>query len=129
MNRITSKLPYGNTPKIPENKMTMGYIWKRLNEIEDILGDHYDLTRLQQVMFAEQQGRFLILPCKIGDKIYRIETEKVALYLLGEHQIPYEVIEGSKEIIEDSFSLSDIDEFGKTVFLSREDAVRESMGG
>ena len=52
MNRITSKLPYGNTPKIPENKMTMGYIWKRLNEIEDILGDHYDLTRLQQVMFA-----------------------------------------------------------------------------
>lgn len=42
----------------------------RLAQIEDILGDDYDLDRLRELVQADRDGRCVVLPCKIGDKIY-----------------------------------------------------------
>ena len=42
----------------------------RLEMIEDILGDEYDLTRLRERTQADREGRCVILPCKVGDAIY-----------------------------------------------------------
>lgn len=42
----------------------------RASEIKAILGDDYDLDRLRELVKADQEGRCVVLPCKVGDKIY-----------------------------------------------------------
>lgn len=44
----------------------------RLAAIEDILGDEYDLDELRDLLQAKREGRCVVLPCKIGDTLYRI---------------------------------------------------------
>lgn len=43
---------------------------ERLKEIEDILGDDYDIDRLQELMNAEKDGRCTILKVKPGETLY-----------------------------------------------------------
>jgi len=38
--------------------------WLRLLDIEDILGDDYDLDRLRELVRAEREGKCEALPCK-----------------------------------------------------------------
>lgn len=40
--------------------------------IEDILGDDYDLDRLRDLVEADRDGRCVVLPCKIGENVWRI---------------------------------------------------------
>lgn len=47
-------------------------ITHRLAEIEDILGDDYDLDRLRELVEADRDGLCVVLPCKIGSSIWRI---------------------------------------------------------
>lgn len=47
-----------------------GAIVDRLGEIENILGEDYNLDRLRELVQADRDGRCVVLPCKIGDKIY-----------------------------------------------------------
>ena len=44
----------------------------RLASIEDILGDEYDLDRLRELAQADREGRCVVLPCKIFDKIWNV---------------------------------------------------------
>lgn len=44
----------------------------RLAIIEDILGDDYDLDRLRELVEADRDGRCVVLPCKIGENVWRI---------------------------------------------------------
>ena len=46
----------------------------RLAAIEDILGDDYDLDRLRELVKADQEGRCVVLPCKLHDKVFFIEN-------------------------------------------------------
>lgn len=65
----------------------------------------------------EEQGRLVILPCKVGDDVY---------YILG---IPNET---PCTIDKCAFELSDINKIGKTLFLTREEAeakLKELRGG
>lgn len=102
----------------------------RLGTIEDILGDDYDLDRLRELVEADRDGRCVVLPCKVGDVIYRISLSESKIYefsvgrefwnggrftlfshpVLGDGKIAtcYEVIEQK--------------DFGKTVFLTLEEA-------
>ena len=119
---------------------------KRLAEIEDILGDDYDLDRLETMMTqcmsmreevaerfkitssisverlrelveAYKDGRCVVLPCKIGDVLYRVKQFKknkdsaVAKFIteitLNKNNFWRIIFEG---------------ELGKTVFLNYEDA-------
>ena len=38
----------------------------RLQEIENILGDDYDLEHLKELVEADRGGRCMVLPCKVG---------------------------------------------------------------
>lgn len=40
--------------------------------IEDVLGDTYDLDHLRELVEADKDGRCVVLPCKVGDKVYWI---------------------------------------------------------
>ena len=44
----------------------------RLAAIEDILGDEYDLDRLRELAQAGRERRCVVLPCKIGDPVWRL---------------------------------------------------------
>lgn len=50
-------------------------IVSRLQEIEDILGDDYDLDRLRELVEADNAGKIMILPVKPGEYIYLISLD------------------------------------------------------
>ena len=70
----------------------------------------------------EEQGRLIELPCKIGDTVWDIKW--------WDDITETKVIDGEKyfrrvmkhKVTKSKFSLFDYDNFGKTVFLTREEA-------
>lgn len=62
MERLTSKRTWTEASNDLKNEMGYSHIWKRLNEIENILGDGYDLGRLQELVEADKAGRCAVLP-------------------------------------------------------------------
>lgn len=56
-----------NFPVCPERAR-----YDRLAAIEDILGDEYDLDELREMVQAKRKGRCIVLPCKIGDPMWRL---------------------------------------------------------
>ena len=52
---------------------------ERLMDIEDILGDEYDLDRLRELAQADREGRCVVLPCKPSDvTVYQLRNKKHA---------------------------------------------------
>ena len=45
---------------------------KQLKELQSILGYSYELDRLKELAEADKEGRCLVLPCKVGDTVYRV---------------------------------------------------------
>ncbi len=102
-------------------------IFNRLASIERILGKNYDLDRLRELIQADRDGRCVVLPCKLHDKVFFIEngcvkeTEvdsfhnwtsgrwKLSAHTdrMFDHRKGYEI---------------DFSGIGKTVFLTREQA-------
>lgn len=91
--------------------------FERLAAIEDILGDDYDLARLAELAQADRDGRCVVLPCKAGDTVY----SAFPLCGVSSHQIRKIEIDA-----DGSFACSALmipfSDFGKTVFLTREEA-------
>lgn len=52
-------------------------VMSRLAAIEDILGDEYDLDRLRELAQADREGRCVVLPVKLHDKLYYVDKEQV----------------------------------------------------
>ena len=55
-----------------EEKPSVEKVYNRLKKIEDILGDEYDLDKLMELVQAKREGRCVVLPCKIGDPVWRL---------------------------------------------------------
>lgn len=96
--------------------------------IEDILGDDYDLDRLWELAEADRDERVVVLPCKVEDDVY--------INLLG-RTIPLTVISISWLTETPTFkAMSGVtmcyifksEDVGKTVFLTRE-AAEEALKG
>lgn len=83
-------------------------------EIEETLsGCDYSISRMVELMKADVEGRVLILPCKAGTPVWRIAWT-FATYPDKSEQY----------VRNDTFFLSDLPAFGKTVFLTREEAEK-----
>lgn len=143
MERLTDKrmkgegfIPVG--PKeykafIKNEKPTGKQIYQRLLEIEDILGDDYDLDRLRELVEADRDGRCIVLPCKVGDTIYKLfcgdivelEVERIVCWSNG-----YWKMNAHTEYSRADWKGFEIDfsDFGKTVFLTREAAEAALKG-
>lgn len=103
-------------------------LWEAVNRlaaIEDILGDEYDLDRLRELKQADDEGRCVVLPCKVGETVYTTRwfdtfwetcTDSRG-ELFRRKQFQHKV---TKEKFS-PFSL-DYTGFGKTVFLTYEEA-------
>lgn len=101
----------------------------KIQSLETSLGVACD--GLNKYTRAEQDGRLVVLPCKVGDQIYAIHQGTTILPMVAKW---YETMEGYGDFvliahyppIHKTFRFAD---FGKTVFLTREEAERALEGG
>lgn len=81
MERLTKKSSTGKYRPIPMSVSASDIKpWiacvDRLAEIENILGDKYNLAELAELVKAKQEGRYVVLPCKPGDDLYWYNNEE-----------------------------------------------------
>lgn len=113
-----------------DGSCTQKEVWERLKAYEDsrlspqacaeargieetLSGCDYSISRMVELMKADKDGRLVVLPCKAGTPVWRI-TWTFATYP-----------DKSKQYVRnDTFFLSDLLAFGKTVFLTREEAEK-----
>ena len=79
MERLTAKNKHGK-PIVKDWPNYMEFdIINRLADIEDILGDEYDLDELKEMVQAKQEGRCVVLPCKPSNvTVYQLRNKKHA---------------------------------------------------
>lgn len=73
---MTKRLENGKAVYSPYGFETFG-IKEALDECVDRLAAYEDampLERVQELAQAEKDGRMVVLPCKVGDKVYRVIT-------------------------------------------------------
>ena len=100
------------------------------NVVDDAFSDKPEFTEhIRELLRAEKDGRLVVLPCKVGDTIYRCGDPIKKIY---EWQIAYvEVYEDETVFVDDSDNTFVEADIGKTVFLTHEEAekVLESNNG
>lgn len=111
-NRLLDRLvAYEDTGLTPEEIKAPFTEDAMINLAAQALGVEAD--RLRELAEADKDGRVLILPCKLGTKVYRIRYE-IADY----------PDEPDLEIADTWFTPEYRDDIGKTVFLTRAEAER-----
>ena len=100
--------------------------------LSKIFGEDYNLDRLKELVEADREGRCVVLPCKIGRKLYRTSMRKMQVYEVSVSReyfhdsknnatlFAVQIFEnGKKSTSYECFKEKDI---GKTVFLTRKEA-------
>jgi hypothetical protein len=124
-------------------------VWERLKAYEDtgltpdevsaLVKDWSDLCtatgecggidRLRELAEADKGGRLVVLPCKVGDRLYEVTGRKtisvykvraICVELFGLF-IEWDIVEG---FVWQSLSGINAGELGKTVFLTRKEAEK-----
>ena len=90
----------------------------RLADLESLCS----YTRLRELAEADRDGRVVVLPCKAGDKLYRVFAGEIFEHRVG--SMKYFAIQGRWDIETYPFCPCVESSIGKTVFLSREEAER-----
>ena len=84
--------------------------------------DGVAIDRLCDLAEADRDGRVVVLPCKVGDKLYRVFAGEIFEHRVG--SMKYFAIQGRWDIETYPFCPCVESSIGKTVFLSREEAER-----
>ena len=128
MKRLTSKRNWEEAKSGLKHEMGYSHIWKRLAEIENILGDDgddYDLDRLKELVEADREGRCIVLPCKVGDKVYCIQSYFNDAKMRSEKKVKCRIVDfvqSFPDLFECKWKIYKFEDIGKTVFLTREEA-------
>lgn len=97
----------------------------RLALIENILGDDYDLDRLKELVQADREERCVVLPCKVGDKVYCIQSYFNDAKMRSEKKVKCRVVDfvqSFPNLFECQGVIYKFYDVGETVFLTREEA-------
>lgn len=95
---------------------------KDWSDLCTIVGECGGLDRLRELAEADKDGRMVVLPCKVGDTVWitgsvrRLYSEKVRTFFCGNPS--------SVQMIRTTGCDIPIHEFGKTAFLTREEAEK-----
>ena len=122
---------YEDTGLYPESveALKLSMMGKAISEITEF--DGLPIDRLREIAEADKDGRCVVLPCKVGDTVWRIvrdgephitRDEVRDMYFADDMTLCVELVGGRVTFTE---------KFGKTVFLSREEAekaLREMEG-
>ena len=111
----------------PSEYATLEDALNRIPAADVVPAAHGELTEhIRGLLRAEKDGRLVVLPCKVGDTIYRCGDPIKKIY---EWQIAYvEVYEDETVFVDDSDNTFVEADIGKTVFLTREEAEKALEG-
>lgn len=110
--------------------LTPGQVVNAKNIIELAFADDTSKAeRIRKLMAADDEGRVVALPCKVGDmlyevtgrktiSVYKVKAIRVELFSLF---IEWDIVEG---FVWQYLNGINANEIGKTVFLSREEAEK-----
>ena len=104
-------------------------LYGRLKAYEDIAELCGGVDRLRELAEADKDGRVVMLPCKVGDRLYEVTGRKtISVYKVKAIRvelfglfIEWDIVEG---FVWQSLSGINAGEIGKTVFLTREEAEK-----
>lgn len=103
---------------------------KDWSDLCTIVGECGGIDRLRELAEADKAGRLVVLPCKVGDTVWitgsvrRLYSEKVRTFFCGNPSYGRGMADNSVQMIRTTGCDIPIREFGKTVFLNREDAEK-----
>lgn len=117
---------YLDTELTPEEVSELIKDW---SDLCTIIGECGGIDRLRTLAEADKDGRLVVLPCKVGDRlyevtgrktisVYKVKAIRVELFVLF---IEWDIVEG---FVWQSLSGINAGEIGKTVFLTREEAEK-----
>lgn len=107
---------------------------KAIAEIKEF--DGVPVSRLQKLAQAEQAGRLVVLPCAIGDRIYRLSQRTLKAYEVEVNRqflSDGEITIFAHPVLQDErlatcYEVCKGKDFGKTVFLTREETEAALKG-
>lgn len=112
---------YEDTGWTPEMLRKMGenagHLWDFAQAAENMT-----VGRLKELAEADRDGRVVVLPCKVGDKLYRVFAGEIFEHRVG--SMKYFAIQGKWDIETYPFLPSVESGIGKTIFLTREEAEK-----
>lgn len=117
---------YLDTELTPEEVSELVKDW---SDLRTIVGECGGIDRLRELAEAGKDGRLVVLPCKVGDRLYEVTGRKtisvykvraISVGLFGLF-IEWDIVEG---FVWQSLSGVSAGEIGKTVFLTREEAEK-----
>ena len=88
-----------------------------------------DVDRMKELAEADKDGRLVVLPCEVGDTVYEVTSRKtISEYRVKAIRvelfctfIEWDIVAG---FVDKSIFGVSVDEIGKTVFLTREEAKK-----
>lgn len=83
-------------------------------------------NRLREMAEADEDGRVIVQPCKVGDILYRVFAGEIFEHRVG--RMKYFAIQGRWDIDTIPFCSYVERSIGKTVFLTRKEAERAMEG-
>ena len=109
---------YEDTGFDPEEIADFMKRWEQTVEIGGML-KKYCIDHIRDLVHAEQDGRLVVLPCKVGDHVWADGREAIVVWFFG-----YKTERYLHAQFLDNAEYTDIPfyEIGKTVFLTREEA-------
>lgn len=88
----------------------------------------HDLDRLRELVEADQEGRCVVLPVKIGDRVYCLQSYFNDAKMKSERRVKcrtVDFIQSAPDLFECDGHIFKFGDIGKTVFLTREAAEAE----
>ncbi len=122
---------YEDTGLYPESveALKLSMMGKAISEITEFEG--LPIDRLRELAEADKDGRVVVLPCKVGDTVWIVGTvrklysAKVRTFFCGHPSaVRGDDVDGHIHMIRTTECDITMQEFGKTVFLSRAEAER-----
>ena len=116
---------YLDTRLTPENveALKLSAMGKAIAEITEF--DGLPIDRLRELAEADKDGRLVVLPCKVGDVVYGFHGEKTILPMVAKwietNTDGWCIAVQYAPMAPRFYQFSD---FGKTVFLTREEAKK-----
>ena len=129
---------YEDTGLYPESveELKLSMMGKAISEITEFEG--LPIDRIREFAEADKDGRVVVLPCKVGDTVWivvavrKLYSAKVRTFFCGNPSaVRGRDLDGHIHMIRTTECDIPMQEFGKTVFLSREEAekaLREMEG-
>lgn len=110
---------YEDTGLMPEEVSALIKDW---SDLCTTIGECGGIDRLRELAEADKDERVVVLPCKVGDTLFRVFAGEILEHEVG--NMRYLAIQGRWDIDTTPFCAYVESSIGKTIFLTREEAEK-----